>query len=57
MSTMLIYIVILNCSLNKIFDSFQIRMKIQKNFEILKALRKVMNHFVWKLEKNYGILG
>jgi len=57
MSTMLIYIVILNCSLNKIFDSFQIRMKIQKNFEILKALRKVMNHFVWKLEKNYEILG
>jgi len=47
----LLYIVILNCSLNKIFNDFQIRNENTKNFKILlKATEK--NHEI--LSKNQG---
>ena len=51
----IIYITIKNWFLNKIFKFFKSGRKYQQNSILLKIRKKSWN-FVWKSEKNYGIL-
>jgi len=52
-----IYIGMFNSPFNKIFDGFQIRMKLQKNFRILlKVSRKIIKFYLEIMEKLWNFL-